>query len=66
MDLFRSCDGTEKCGFASTHHGNKVTEDIERRKLRRIIEVADEVWGAPSRGTSVLKKRYRRRPRLVV
>ncbi|MBM3536725.1 MAG: 5-methyltetrahydropteroyltriglutamate--homocysteine S-methyltransferase [Alphaproteobacteria bacterium] len=34
-----------QCGFASTHHGNKVTEDIERRKLARIVEVADEVWG---------------------
>jgi 5-methyltetrahydropteroyltriglutamate--homocysteine methyltransferase len=34
-----------QCGFASTHHGNKITEDIEKRKLARIVEVADEVWG---------------------
>ena len=34
-----------QCGFASTHHGNKVTEDIERRKLALCVEVADEVWG---------------------
>ena len=35
-----------QCGFASTHHGNKVTEDIERRKLALIVEVATEVWGS--------------------
>jgi 5-methyltetrahydropteroyltriglutamate--homocysteine methyltransferase len=34
-----------QCGFASTHHGNRVTEDDERRKLARIVEVATEVWG---------------------
>lgn len=34
-----------QCGFASTHHGNKVTEDIERRKLALCVEVAAEVWG---------------------
>jgi len=34
-----------QCGFASTHHGNKVTEDIERRKLALCVEVAEEVWG---------------------
>jgi 5-methyltetrahydropteroyltriglutamate--homocysteine methyltransferase len=39
-----------QCGFASTHHGNKVTEDIERRKLARIVEVADEVWGSAEPG----------------
>ncbi len=35
-----------QCGFASTHHGNLVTEDIERRKLALIVEVATEVWGS--------------------
>lgn len=34
-----------QCGFASSHHGNKVTEDIERRKLALVVEVANEVWG---------------------
>jgi len=34
-----------QCGFASSHHGNKVTEDIERRKLALVVEVAEEVWG---------------------
>ncbi|HUC62477.1 MAG TPA: 5-methyltetrahydropteroyltriglutamate--homocysteine S-methyltransferase [Alphaproteobacteria bacterium] len=37
-----------QCGFASTHHGNRVTEDDERRKLARIVEVAAEVWGGVS------------------
>lgn len=34
-----------QCGFASSHHGNRITEDIERRKLALIVEVAAEVWG---------------------
>ncbi|HMI94986.1 MAG TPA: 5-methyltetrahydropteroyltriglutamate--homocysteine S-methyltransferase [Micropepsaceae bacterium] len=34
-----------QCGFASTHHGNRITEDVERRKLALIVEVANEVWG---------------------
>jgi methionine synthase II (cobalamin-independent) len=34
-----------QCGFASSHHGNRVTEDIERRKLALVVEVAREVWG---------------------
>ena len=35
-----------QCGFASTHHGNRITEDIERRKLALIVEVANEIWGS--------------------
>ncbi len=34
-----------QCGFASTHHGNHISEDIERRKLERIVETATEIWG---------------------
>ena len=34
-----------QCGFSSTHHGNKITEDDEKRKLALVLEVADEVWG---------------------
>jgi 5-methyltetrahydropteroyltriglutamate--homocysteine methyltransferase len=34
-----------QCGFASTHHGNKLTVDEQWRKLERIVEVAREVWG---------------------
>ncbi|HZE60508.1 MAG TPA: hypothetical protein VE085_08130 [Burkholderiales bacterium] len=33
-----------QCGFASTHHGNKLKEDEQWRKLERIVEVAREVW----------------------
>jgi 5-methyltetrahydropteroyltriglutamate--homocysteine methyltransferase len=35
-----------QCGFASTHHGNRITPEIQRRKLERVVEVAREVWGA--------------------
>jgi 5-methyltetrahydropteroyltriglutamate--homocysteine methyltransferase len=34
-----------QCGFASTHHGNKLTTEEQWRKLERIVEVANEVWG---------------------
>jgi 5-methyltetrahydropteroyltriglutamate--homocysteine methyltransferase len=34
-----------QCGFASTHHGNRISEDDERRKLELIIETAAEIWG---------------------
>jgi methionine synthase II (cobalamin-independent) len=35
-----------QCGFASTHHGNTLTEDEQWRKLERVVEVARLVWGA--------------------
>jgi 5-methyltetrahydropteroyltriglutamate--homocysteine methyltransferase len=34
-----------QCGFASTEEGNTLSEDEQWAKLRRIIEVAEEVWG---------------------
>jgi 5-methyltetrahydropteroyltriglutamate--homocysteine methyltransferase len=34
-----------QCGFASTEEGNTLTEEEQWAKLRRIAEVADEVWG---------------------
>jgi len=34
-----------QCGFASTFRGNPVSEDLQRRKLERVVEVATEVWG---------------------
>jgi len=34
-----------QCGFSSTHHGNKITIDDERRKLELVRDVAREVWG---------------------
>jgi 5-methyltetrahydropteroyltriglutamate--homocysteine methyltransferase len=33
-----------QCGFSSTHHGNKLTEDEQWRKLERVVQVAKEVW----------------------
>ncbi len=34
-----------QCGFASTEEGNLLTEEQQWAKLRRIVEVAEEVWG---------------------
>ncbi len=35
-----------QCGFASTAPGNRITEDVERKKLQLIVEIAQEVWGS--------------------
>jgi 5-methyltetrahydropteroyltriglutamate--homocysteine methyltransferase len=34
-----------QCGFSSTHHGNRLTVDDQKRKLALALEVAREVWG---------------------
>jgi 5-methyltetrahydropteroyltriglutamate--homocysteine methyltransferase len=33
-----------QCGFSSTHHGNKLTEEEQWRKLECVVKVAKEVW----------------------
>jgi 5-methyltetrahydropteroyltriglutamate--homocysteine methyltransferase len=44
VDLDQLCLSPQ-CGFASTEEGNILAEDEQWAKLRRIVEVADEVWG---------------------
>jgi 5-methyltetrahydropteroyltriglutamate--homocysteine methyltransferase len=44
IDLDQLCLSGQ-CGFSSTAEGNNVTFDEQVAKLRRIVEVADEVWG---------------------
>jgi 5-methyltetrahydropteroyltriglutamate--homocysteine methyltransferase len=34
-----------QCGFSSTVHGNAITEDVQRAKLRLVCETAHEHWG---------------------
>jgi 5-methyltetrahydropteroyltriglutamate--homocysteine methyltransferase len=34
-----------QCGFASSHHGNALTEEEQWRKLALVVELAREVWG---------------------
>jgi 5-methyltetrahydropteroyltriglutamate--homocysteine methyltransferase len=34
-----------QCGFASSEEGNILTEDEQWAKLRRVVELAEEVWG---------------------
>ena len=33
-----------QCGFASTHHGNKLTEEQQWEKLKFIVDISKEVW----------------------
>lgn len=35
-----------QCGFASTVIGNRIDENIQRRKLEQVVEVAEEIWGS--------------------
>jgi 5-methyltetrahydropteroyltriglutamate--homocysteine methyltransferase len=36
-----------QCGFSSTHHGNNLTVEQEKAKLKLCIDTAREVWGSP-------------------
>jgi 5-methyltetrahydropteroyltriglutamate--homocysteine methyltransferase len=33
-----------QCGFASTHEGNRLSQEDERRKLELVVQTAREVW----------------------
>jgi 5-methyltetrahydropteroyltriglutamate--homocysteine methyltransferase len=44
VDIEQLCLSPQ-CGFSSTAEGNNVTFDQQVAKLRRIVEVAEEVWG---------------------
>ncbi|MDF7671232.1 5-methyltetrahydropteroyltriglutamate--homocysteine S-methyltransferase [Orbaceae bacterium ESL0721] len=35
-----------QCGFSSTVHGNNVTVDDERAKLKLVVDIAHDVWGS--------------------
>src|SRR5207244_4504395 len=35
-----------QCGFSSTVEGNALTYEEQKAKLRLVVEVAQEVWGA--------------------
>ena len=34
-----------QCGFSSTHHGNKLSMDDQKRKLELIVNIAQDTWG---------------------
>ncbi|ARC90633.1 5-methyltetrahydropteroyltriglutamate--homocysteine S-methyltransferase [Rhodovulum sp. MB263] len=34
-----------QCGFASTEHGNEITEDDQKRKLELVVKSAEAIWG---------------------
>jgi 5-methyltetrahydropteroyltriglutamate--homocysteine methyltransferase len=36
---------SHQCGFSSTSHGNDLSEADQWRKLERMVELAQEVWG---------------------
>jgi 5-methyltetrahydropteroyltriglutamate--homocysteine methyltransferase len=44
VDIDQLCLSPQ-CGFSSTAEGNLVTREQQGAKLRRIVEVAREVWG---------------------
>jgi 5-methyltetrahydropteroyltriglutamate--homocysteine methyltransferase len=45
VDLDQLCLSPQ-CGFSSTVEGNALSEEQQWAKLRQIVEVAEEVWGA--------------------
>ena len=34
-----------QCGFSSTHHGNNLSVEQEKAKLKLCLDTAREVWG---------------------
>jgi 5-methyltetrahydropteroyltriglutamate--homocysteine methyltransferase len=44
VDLDQLCLSPQ-CGFSSTVEGNALTREQQAAKLRRVVEVAEEVWG---------------------
>ena len=44
VDLDQLCLSPQ-CGFSSTVEGNALTAEQQAAKLRRVVEVAEEVWG---------------------
>jgi len=34
-----------QCGFASVESGNPIAKEVQEAKLRRVVEVAESVWG---------------------
>src|SRR5216684_1915175 len=45
VDIDQLCLSPQ-CGFSSTLDGNSLTREQQIAKLRLVVEVADEVWGA--------------------
>jgi 5-methyltetrahydropteroyltriglutamate--homocysteine methyltransferase len=45
VDVDQLCISPQ-CGFSSTEEGNKLSIEEEAAKLRLVVEVAEEVWGA--------------------
>ena len=41
-----------QCGFASTVEGNLITPEDQWRKLERVVEVAQRVWGGATMAAS--------------
>jgi 5-methyltetrahydropteroyltriglutamate--homocysteine methyltransferase len=34
-----------QCGFATAYHYDRLTIDDQERKLARLVEVANDIWG---------------------
>jgi 5-methyltetrahydropteroyltriglutamate--homocysteine methyltransferase len=44
VDIDQLCLSPQ-CGFSSTFEGNALSVEQQAAKLRRVVEVAEEVWG---------------------
>ncbi len=45
VDMDRLCLSPQ-CGFSSTHHGNNLSVDEQKKKLELVVKTADDVWGS--------------------
>jgi 5-methyltetrahydropteroyltriglutamate--homocysteine methyltransferase len=49
-DATRYCDldclaVSPQCGFASVDTGNPISQEVQERKLRLVVELAKDIWG---------------------
>jgi 5-methyltetrahydropteroyltriglutamate--homocysteine methyltransferase len=44
VELERLCLSPQ-CGFSSSHHGNRLSEDDQWRKLELVVDISRRIWG---------------------
>ena len=44
IDINQVCISGQ-CGFASSQHGNKISDKDQDKKIKLLMEVAEEIWG---------------------
>lgn len=44
IDIIQLCISGQ-CGFVSSQHGNKISQEDQEKKIRLLMDVAKDMWG---------------------